>query len=147
AKKPAHHIELAMNTKTNRAEVTVDDETDDFPPKRFKTLNGGTRDPGFLNPEVYPTGTSVSIELEGKYQRGRGSVDEFLELTAIANPHSRITFVRPTRETTEEEDVPLLKGKKAAADLAEKAKAQAAAVAPTGAEAPTPETAEQIAEK
>jgi DNA topoisomerase-6 subunit B len=33
AKKPAHHIELAMNTKTNRAEVTVDDETDDFPPR------------------------------------------------------------------------------------------------------------------
>src|SRR5688572_2115963 len=51
AKKPAHHIELAMNTKTNRAEVTIDDETEDFPPARFKTLNAGTRDPGFLNPE------------------------------------------------------------------------------------------------
>ena len=30
ANRPAHHIELAMNTKTNRAEVTVDDETEDF---------------------------------------------------------------------------------------------------------------------
>jgi hypothetical protein len=49
AKKPAHHIELAMNTKTNRAEVTVDDETEDFPPQRFKTINAGTRDPGFLS--------------------------------------------------------------------------------------------------
>src|SRR5437016_4067106 len=50
-RKPAHHIELAMNTKTNRAEVTVDDETEDFPPRsRFYNLNSGTRDRGFLNP-------------------------------------------------------------------------------------------------
>src|SRR5437763_4385710 len=108
-KKPAHHIELAMNTKTNRAEVTVDDETEDFPPRtRFYNLNGGTRDPGFLNPEDYMTGTSVSIELEGRYQKGRGSVDEFLELTAIANPHARITFVPPSRVSSDEqEDLPL----------------------------------------
>src|SRR5690606_35232314 len=52
-KKPAHHIELAMNTKTNRAEVTIDDEVEDFPPRRLKTINLGTRDPGFLNPEDY----------------------------------------------------------------------------------------------
>jgi DNA topoisomerase-6 subunit B len=104
AKKDAHHIELAMNTKTNRAEVTVDNETDDFPPKRFKSLNAGTRDPGFLNSEDYITGTSVSIELEGLYRKGRGSVDEFLELTAIANPHARIMFVPPTRVTADEQD-------------------------------------------
>lgn len=108
AKKPAHHIELAMNTKTNRAEVTVDTETEDFPPGRFKTLNAGTRDPGFLNPEDFMSGTSVSIELEGRYQKGRGSVDEFLELTAIANPHARITFVPPSRVSADEqEDLPL----------------------------------------
>ena len=101
AKKPAHHIELAMNTKTNRAEVTTDEETDDFPLERLRALSPGTRDLDsrgeFLSPDDYPTGTSVSIELEGKYQRGRGSVDEFLELTAIANPHARITFVQPSR--------------------------------------------------
>jgi DNA topoisomerase-6 subunit B len=107
-RKPAHHIELAMNTKTNRAEVTVDTETEDFPPRsRFYNLNAGTRDAGFLNPEDYETGTSVSIELEGRYQKGRGSVDEFLELTAIANPHARITFVPPSRVSAEEqEDIP-----------------------------------------
>lgn len=97
AKKPAHHIELAMNTKTNRAEVTVDSETPDYPPARFKTLSAGTRDAGFLHSEDFITGTSVSIELEGRYQKGRGSVDEFLELTAIANPHARIHFVPPSR--------------------------------------------------
>jgi DNA topoisomerase-6 subunit B len=108
AKKDAHHIELAMNTKTNRAEVTVDKETEDFPPQRFRTLNAGTRDPGFLNTEDYVTGTSVSIELEGRYQKGRGSVDEFLELTAIANPHARIAFVPPSRVSADEqEDLPL----------------------------------------
>ena len=115
ARKKAHHIELAMNTKTNRAEVTVDDETDDFPLERLRGLNTSVRELAakgeFLSPGAYPTGTSVTIELEGKYQRGRGSVDEFLELTAIANPHARITFVRPTRTVEEEEDVPLLKGR------------------------------------
>src|SRR5688572_27779818 len=108
-KKMAHHIELAMNTKTNRAEVTVDQVTKEFPPHRLKTITPGTRDPGFLNPEDYMTGTSVSIELEGRYQKGRGSVDEFLELTAIANPHARITFVPPSRVSGDDQgdDVPL----------------------------------------
>ncbi len=105
AKKPAHHIELAMNTKTNRAEVTVDEETEDFPLVRLRRLAGAGAIPDFLSPELYPTGTSVSIELEGKYQRGRGSVDEFLELTAIANPHARIVFVPPRKEYAEEAEL------------------------------------------
>jgi DNA topoisomerase-6 subunit B len=118
AKKAAHHIELAINTKTNRAEVTTDEETEDFPLKRLRdigsaALQGGKTDPPqgyvFLDPDDYPTGTSVTIELEGKYQRGRGSVDEFLELVAIANPHAQITFVRPTRESQEEEEPTLIK--------------------------------------
>ncbi len=117
-RQPAHHIELAMNTKTNRAEVTVDRETDDFPPKRFRELSPAVRelsDKGeFLSAESFPTGTSVTIELDGKYQRGRGSVDEFLELTAIANPHARITLVRPTRESAEDEDTLVMAGIKAA---------------------------------
>ncbi len=125
AKKPALHIELAMNTKTNRAEVTYDKETEDFPPRRLKTLNAGTQDPGFLHPEDYMSGTSVSIELEGLYRKGRGSVDEFLELVAIANPHARIVFVPPSRVAAEEqEDLPLAnaaKNAKPAEALDEKA--------------------------
>jgi DNA topoisomerase-6 subunit B len=74
----------------------------------LKTLNAGTRDPGFLHEKDYRSGTSVSIELEGKYQKGRGSVDEFLELTAIANPHARITFVPPSRVVADDfDDLPL----------------------------------------
>jgi DNA topoisomerase-6 subunit B len=115
-RKPAHHIELAMNTKTNRAEVTVDTETEDFPPRsRFYGLGAGTRDAAFLNAEDYMTGTSVTIELEGRYQKGRGSVDEFLELTAIANPHARITFVPPSRVSADEQDdLPLANSQKEA---------------------------------
>lgn len=107
AGQPTHHIELAMNTKTNRAEVTFDKEVKDFPPDRLRKLTAGTRaladQSGFLTATEFPTGTSVSIELDGKYQRGRGSVDEFLELTAIANPHARIVFVPPTRVTEDDE--------------------------------------------
>jgi DNA topoisomerase-6 subunit B len=120
-KEKAHHIELAMNTKTNRAEVTVDRTTDDFPPQRFKTLNSGTRDAGFLNSENYITGTSVSIELEGKYQKGRASVDEFLELTAIANPHAQITFVPPSRTSEDEQEELPLPTKKRGSALPSKA--------------------------
>ena len=47
------------------------------------------------------SGTRVTIELEGRYQRGRGSVDEYLEQTAIANPHVTIHYVDPeSGETT-----------------------------------------------
>ena len=40
-------------------------------------------------------GTSVTIELEGRYQKGKGSVDEYLELTSIANPHASFTYAPP----------------------------------------------------
>jgi len=113
ARKPAHHIELAMNTKTNRAEVTVDKETEEFPPKGFRNLNT------FVNSDDFITGTSVSIELEGRYQKGRGSVDEFLELCAIANPHARIAFAPPTRTSADDqEDLPLTNPTKSQAEVA-----------------------------
>ncbi len=83
-KKPAHHIELAMDTSKNQPEVTVDTETDDFP----ETTTG--------------TGTRVAIELEARYQRGKASVDTYLEQTAIANPHASITFIPPRRGSSDE---------------------------------------------
>src|SRR5207245_871989 len=46
------------------------------------------------------TGTRVSIELEGRYQKGRTSVDEFLEQTSIANPHAKIIYTNPEGQTT-----------------------------------------------
>jgi DNA topoisomerase-6 subunit B len=40
-------------------------------------------------------GTQVSIELAGKYVKGKLSVDEYLDLTAVANPHVQLTYVGP----------------------------------------------------
>lgn len=78
-RKAAHHLELAMDTTKNKPEVTIDVETDDFPP----TSSG--------------TGTRVRIEMEARYQRGKTSVEAYLEQTAIANPHAQITFIPPEK--------------------------------------------------
>ena len=40
-------------------------------------------------------GTEVAIDLEGEYRRGQRSVEEFIKLCAVANPHVQITFVDP----------------------------------------------------
>lgn len=40
-------------------------------------------------------GTRVTIEMEAKFQRGKGSIEEYLEQTVIANPHARIHFISP----------------------------------------------------
>ncbi|HVT89402.1 MAG TPA: DNA topoisomerase VI subunit B [Tepidisphaeraceae bacterium] len=139
-KEPAHHIELAMNTKTNRAEVTHDKPTRDFPPERLRTIGAAAQDADFLHPENFETGTSVSIELEGRYQKGRGSVDEFLDLVAIANPHARIAFIPPSRVAADEqEELPLPramrpgteKDAKAAAPTADEVEATPQGVDPT----------------
>ncbi|QPD02985.1 MAG: Type 2 DNA topoisomerase 6 subunit B [Candidatus Nitrospira kreftii] len=48
-----------------------------------------------------PRGTQVTLEVEGKYQKGRASVDEWLEQTSIANPHVRLIYRTPEGETKE----------------------------------------------
>ena len=68
-RKPAHDVVLKIDTSKNRAEVVKERED----PKSDGLFPGGT-------------GTQVTIELEGRYQKGRQSIDEYLEQTAIANP-------------------------------------------------------------
>jgi len=82
--KPAHRVTLAMDTTKNRPEVTEDVETDDFPEN---------------------TGTRVMIELEGRYTRGKTSVEEYLAQTAIANPHAAIVFQPPVKKNGDEDAV------------------------------------------
>ncbi|WP_455377292.1 DNA topoisomerase VI subunit B [Petrachloros mirabilis] len=48
-----------------------------------------------------PQGTQVTLEVEGKYQKGRASVDEWLEQTSIANPHIRLIYWTPEGEKKE----------------------------------------------
>jgi len=46
-------------------------------------------------------GTSVTVYLKAQYVRGKQSVDEYIELTALANPHARIVYVNPDGEMIE----------------------------------------------
>jgi DNA topoisomerase-6 subunit B len=46
-------------------------------------------------------GTPVTLEVDGRYQKGRASVDEWLEQTSIANPHVRLIYHTPEGERKE----------------------------------------------
>jgi DNA topoisomerase-6 subunit B len=76
-RKPAHHYEIAIDTRRNKPEILKDTVVED---------------PGFGR------GTEVTISLEGEFLRGKRSVDEFLQLTALANPHATITYRSPKSE-------------------------------------------------
>lgn len=83
-KKPAHEVLLKIDTSKNRPEIVSDTEH----PEDDHLFKDGH-------------GTQVTIELDGKYQKGKQSVDAYLEQTAIANPHANITYVSPSNETFE----------------------------------------------
>src|SRR5919197_2180100 len=68
-KAAAHYFEVQIDTKKNEPRI--------FENKKVDWTN--------------PRGTQVTLEIEGRYQKGRASVDEYLEQAAIANPH--VTFV------------------------------------------------------
>lgn len=46
-------------------------------------------------------GTEVSIDMEGEYRRGQRSVEEFLKLMAVSNPHVHLVFKDPDGNLTE----------------------------------------------
>jgi len=46
-------------------------------------------------------GTEVSIPMEGEYRRGQRSIQEFLKLMAVSNPHVNLTFIEPDGTVTE----------------------------------------------
>jgi DNA topoisomerase-6 subunit B len=77
-KKSARYVEIVIDTAKNEPRVLANKEVD----------------------WDRPHGTSVAIELEGRYQKGRTSVDEFLEQTSVANPHARIVYVNPEGQQT-----------------------------------------------
>ncbi|MBI1904284.1 MAG: DNA topoisomerase VI subunit B [Planctomycetia bacterium] len=91
ARKPAHYFEIQIDTKKNKPEIlNGKGEGVDIPAgERGKDLMARH---GIEWPEGIEHGTRVTIELEARFQRGRGSVDEYLEQTAIANPHARLHY-------------------------------------------------------
>lgn len=74
---PAHRIKLMMDMKKNEPRILADDET-------IWEKDHGTR---------------IEIMLTGSYKRGQHSVDNYLEQTAIANPHLHLTYKDPRGET------------------------------------------------
>jgi len=82
-RKPAHEVVLKMDTSKNRAQVVRDEAHPEDNDLFAKSVNGTG------------TGTRVEIELQGKYLKGSRSVDEYVQLTAIANPHASFTLVTP----------------------------------------------------
>lgn len=68
--RPAHHFQIQIDTSKNRPDVVRDEEVE----------------------VAWDSGTEVAIELAATYAKGRQSVDEYLEQTAIANPHAQFTY-------------------------------------------------------
>ncbi len=48
-------------------------------------------------------GTRVEIDLEGEHRRGQRSVEAFLKLVAVANPHVQLTYIDPDGNETKYE--------------------------------------------
>jgi DNA topoisomerase VI subunit B len=105
AKKPAHYFELQINTKKNLPEIKNGrGDGVDIPPgeaghqymqrEGIDWVSHYDAENGAQGAEV-KSGTRVTIELAAKYQRGKGSVDEYLEQTAIANPHVTLHYLDP----------------------------------------------------
>lgn len=92
-RKPAHYYEIQIDTKKNRPEIlNGKGEGVDVPPGE---AGQKAIDRHGIEWIAVDHGTRVTIELEARYQRGRGSVDEYLEQTAIANPHVTLHYVDP----------------------------------------------------
>ena len=97
-RKPAHYYEIAIDTKINKPEI-LNGKGDgvDIPPGAAGAA--AMQKHGIEWIEV-DHGTRVTIEIEARYQRGRGSVDEYLQQTYIANPHVTLHYVDPEGNQT-----------------------------------------------
>ena len=90
---PAHYYEIQIDTKRNLPEILNGrGEGIEIPPNHEGQKAIEKYGIEWIDLEH---GTRVTIELEARYQRGRGSVDEYLEQTAIANPHVAIHYTDP----------------------------------------------------
>jgi DNA topoisomerase-6 subunit B len=76
---PAHYFEVQIDTKKNEPRI-LEKKQIDWENHR---------------------GTQVTLEIEGRYQKGRASVDEYLEQVAIANPHVKLVYHSPDGEIKE----------------------------------------------
>ena len=76
-KHPAHFYEIHIDTQKNEPIIRQDKIID------WKNQQG----------------TRIEVELQGTYQKGKQSVDEYLKEIALINPHAKITYRNPEKET------------------------------------------------
>jgi len=76
ANKPAYYYEIQIDTQKNEPKILREEQ------REWKREHG----------------TRVEVELDGKYQKGRQSVDEYIKETAIANPHAEFIYIDPNKE-------------------------------------------------
>jgi DNA topoisomerase-6 subunit B len=93
ATKPAHYYEIQIDTKKNEPQIlNGKGEGVDIPPGDKGAAAIAKHGIEWVE---QPHGTRVTIELAAKFVRGRGSVDEYLQQTAIANPHVALHYIDP----------------------------------------------------
>lgn len=73
---PAHYMELHIDTSKNKPTI-IKEETRDW----YKEH-----------------GTRLELDIEGIYQKGGQSVDEYMKQTAIVNPHVTLVYTNPKAE-------------------------------------------------
>ena len=74
AGKKAVRVKLKIDTQTNKPQIKLAEEED------WEEKEHGTR---------------IEIDMEGSYNKGKQSVDEYVKQTAIVNPHSTIIYTDP----------------------------------------------------
>jgi DNA topoisomerase-6 subunit B len=74
--KPAHYYELKIDTVKNKPDILNEHEVE------WKKEHG----------------TKIELDLEGSYQKGDQSIDQYIKQTAIVNPHITLTYTNPKAE-------------------------------------------------
>lgn len=74
--KPAHYYELKIDTVKNKPDIIKEEEVE------WKKDHG----------------IKVELDLEGSYQKGDQSIDQYIKQTAIVNPHVTLTYTNPKAE-------------------------------------------------
>jgi DNA topoisomerase-6 subunit B len=77
-KHPTHYYELHIDTQKNTPEIVREEIVEEWSDKDH--------------------GTKIELDLEGSYQKGDQSIDQYLKQTAIANPHITLIYQPPKGE-------------------------------------------------
>lgn len=70
----AQSFQIQMDSTKNKPVITREEEIPDWHLKH---------------------GTRFEITIEARYQRGKGSVDDYIKQTAVSNPHAKFTYQAP----------------------------------------------------